>query len=81
MRATSRFTRQGIVYLVLAVVGLALGVMVMPMLSRAIDNILEHVILGTLGVVALMVSVIFTASYLPSRRALALEPGDALRYE
>jgi ABC-type lipoprotein release transport system permease subunit len=38
-------------------------------------------VLGTSGVVVLMVSVIFTASYLPSRRAVALEPGDALRHE
>jgi predicted permease len=81
LRATSRFVRQGAVYSIVAVVGLALGILLMPLLSRAIDNILDHVIVGTLGVVVLMVSVIFTASYVPSRRAVALEPGDALRYE
>ncbi|HET8798469.1 MAG TPA: ABC transporter permease [Thermoanaerobaculia bacterium] len=80
-RATSRFTRQGIIYLIVAFVGVALGIMMMPLLSRAIDNILDHVVLGTLGVVVLMAVVIFAASYLPSRRAVALEPGDALRYE
>ena len=80
-RATSRFTRQGALYLGVAIAGVALGIMVMPLLSQAIDNILDHVILGTLGVIALIASVIFFASYLPSRRAVALEPGDALRYE
>jgi putative ABC transport system permease protein len=80
-RATSRFTRQGAVYLGVAVAGIALGIMVMPLLSQAIDNILDHVVLGTLGVIALIATVIFVASYLPSRRAVTLEPGDALRYE
>jgi putative ABC transport system permease protein len=80
-RSTARFTRQGMIYLVVSIVGVALGVMLMPLLSKAISNILDHVILGTLGVVLLIAAVIFFATYLPSRRALALEPGDALRYE
>jgi len=33
------------------------------------------------GVALLIAAVISTASYLPTRRAVALEPGDALRYE
>lgn len=80
-RATSRFTRQGAIYLGVAIVGVALGVMLMPLLSHAINNILDHVVLGTLGVALLMAGVIFFATYLPSHRAVALEPGDALRYE
>ena len=81
LRATSRFTRQGVVYLGVAIAGVAVGIMLMPLLSRVANNILNYAIVGTLGVVVLMVSVIFAASYLPSRRAVALEPGDALRYE
>jgi putative ABC transport system permease protein len=81
LRATSQFTRQGIIYLIVGIVGVALGIMLMPLLSHSIDNILDHVVLGTLGVVLLIAAVIFLASYLPSRRAVALEPGDALRYE
>jgi putative ABC transport system permease protein len=81
LRATSRFMRQGAAYLMVGVAGMAVGIVLMPLLSHAIDNILDHVVLGTSGVVALMVSVIFIASYLPSRRAVALEPGDALRHE
>jgi putative ABC transport system permease protein len=79
--ATSRFMRQGAGYLMVGAVGMGVGIVLLPLLSHAITNILDHVVLGTSGVVVLMVSVIFTASFLPSRRAVALEPGDALRHE
>jgi putative ABC transport system permease protein len=81
LRATSMFLRQGALYLTVAIVGLGFGIGIMPLLSRAIPNILDHVIPVTTGVVLLMAGVISTASYLPTRRAVALEPGDALRYE
>ena len=80
-RATSMFMRQAALYLAVAIAGIGLGVMVMPLLSATIHNIFAHVILATLGVVLLMAGVIGLASYLPTRRALAMEPGDALRYE
>jgi putative ABC transport system permease protein len=80
-RATSRFMRQGAIYLAVSVVGVALGLMVTNGISATITNILDSVLLVTLGVVLLLSAVIFAASYLPSRRALALEPGEALRYE
>jgi putative ABC transport system permease protein len=80
-RATSMFLRQGALYLTVAAIGLALGVLIMPLLTRAIPNILDHAPIVTVGVVLLMAAVISTASYLPTRRAVALEPGDALRYE
>jgi putative ABC transport system permease protein len=80
-RATSMFLRQGAVYLSVAFAGLAGGVLATPIFSRAIPNILERTGAVTAGVVLLMAVVISTASYLPTRRAVALEPGDALRYE
>ncbi|HEY0159737.1 MAG TPA: ABC transporter permease [Thermoanaerobaculia bacterium] len=80
-RATSMFLRQGAIYLSVAVAGLALGIAAMPVLSRAIPNVLDRVVPVAVGVVLLMTFVISTASYLPTRRAVALEPGDALRYD
>lgn len=80
-RATSMFLRQGALYLSVSMIGLAAGTMAMPLLSRAIPNILDRVIPVTFGVICLMAAVIISASYLPTRRAVALEPGDALRYE
>jgi putative ABC transport system permease protein len=81
LRATSMFMRQGGLYLSVAVVGLVLGVLLMPSMSRAFPNILERAFPVTFGVALLMAGVISIASYLPTRRAVALEPGDALRYE
>lgn len=80
-RATSMFMRKGAIYLSLAIAGVIAGIMIMPLLSRAFPNILDHIAAVTAGVVLLMAFVISTASYLPTRRAVALEPGDALRYE
>lgn len=80
-RATSRFMRQGAIYLAVSIVGVGLGLMVASVLSGTITNVLDHVLLVTLGVLLLLAAVIFAASYLPSRRALALELGEALRYE
>jgi predicted permease len=80
-RATSMFFRQGAIYLAVAIVSVGLGIMMMPALSAAITNIFARVVVATLGVVLLIAAVIAAASYLPTRHAVALEPGDALRYE
>lgn len=80
-QATSMFMRQGALYLGVALVGISIGVMMANIFSGTITNILDYVVPVTLGAVLLMAIVIFTASHLPSRRAVALEPGDALRYQ
>jgi putative ABC transport system permease protein len=80
-QATSMFLRQGALYLSVGIVGVGLGIIVADLLSATITNILDHEILVTLGVFLLMAVIIFAASHLPSRRAVALEPGDALRYD
>lgn len=80
-RATSMFRRQGLLYLSVSIVGIGLGIAVANLMSGIFPNILEQLVPVTSGVVLLMSLVIFMASYLPTRHAVALEPGDALRYE
>jgi ABC-type antimicrobial peptide transport system permease subunit len=80
-RATSMFLKQGAIYLAVAVVAIALGTVMLPLMSGVIYNILDRVIAVTTIVVMLIAVVVLLASYLPSRRAVTLEPGDALRYE
>jgi hypothetical protein len=80
-QVTAVFLRQGALYSSVGVVGVCLGIVVMNLITDSIPNILTRVAPVTLGVFVLMALVIFIASYLPTRRATALEPGDALRYE
>ncbi|HUI61399.1 MAG TPA: ABC transporter permease [Steroidobacteraceae bacterium] len=80
-RISAIFLRQGVTYLGVGLGGLCAGVVVTNLLDATIGNILPHVTTVTLGVLLLIAVVIFGASYLPTRRALALEPGDALRHE
>lgn len=80
-QVTAVFLRQGALYLIVGLVGGGLGIVLMNLLSASIPNILSRVVPATLGVFVLMAVVVFTASYFPTRRATALEPGDALRYE
>lgn len=75
------FMRQGAAYLAVGVVGMALGLVIANALSGSLPNILSHAAPVTLGVFLALTGVIFTATYLPTRRAVALEPADALRYE
>ncbi|TXH64668.1 MAG: FtsX-like permease family protein [Lysobacteraceae bacterium] len=80
-QATAMFIRQGWIYLGIATVGAGLGVVVASLISKVFTNILDHILPVTVGVFVLMTLVILIASYLPTRRALAMEPGDALRHE
>jgi predicted permease len=80
-QVTAVFLREGMAYLALAVIGVGLGIGLSDLIARSIPNILAHAVATTTGVLALMTLVIFVASYLPTRQAIALEPGDALRYE
>ena len=80
-QVTAVFLRQGALYLSVAIVGSALGLLAANAITASVPNILNRAVPVTMGVLVLMALVIFTASYLPTRRAVALEPGDALRYE
>lgn len=80
-KSVSMFVRQGAIYLVVGIVGIALGIVVSTLIGSVFPNILDNVAIVAVGALLLMGMVIFAASYFPIRRALALEPGDALRYE
>jgi ABC-type antimicrobial peptide transport system permease subunit len=80
-QVTAVFLRQGAIYLCVGVIGIGLGIMVTKLLSALIPSILVHVVSVTTAVFVFMALVILTASYLPTRKAVALEPGDALSYE
>lgn len=80
-RITGIFVRQGAIYLAIAVVGGCLGVVVTNLMASVIPNALDRVAVVIFGVLVMMFVVIFSASYFPTRRAVRLEPGEALRYE
>lgn len=80
-RITGIFVRQGAIYLAIALVGGGLGVVMTNLLASVIPNALDRVAVVILGVLVVMFVVIFSASYFPTRRAVRMEPGDALRYE
>jgi putative ABC transport system permease protein len=75
------FLRPGIVYLCVGIIGCAVGNLAASQVSQQIPNILAHAVAVLATVVFVIGAVIFTASYLPARRAISLEPADALRYE
>lgn len=80
-RVVGMFMRQAAVYLVIGLVGGGVGILVSTSMSGAIPNILESVFVVSLAVLTLIAMVIFVSSYVPARRAVSLEPGDALRNE
>ncbi len=80
-RVRNIFMRKAAIYLGITMVGGILGIVITSLLTSVIPNALSHMILVIAGVIVVMFLVVFSASYLPTRRAISLEPGDALRYE
>jgi predicted permease len=78
---TALFLRQGVSYFCVGLVGGGLGIVVTNFLDQTVGNILIFGAWVTLSVFVFIALIIFVASYLPTRRAVALEPADALRYE
>lgn len=75
------FLWQAFRYLCIGLLGGAVGVLLTTGMTSVVPNALQGVVTVTSGVLLAMVGVIFISSYLPARRAVSMEPGDALRYE
>jgi ABC-type antimicrobial peptide transport system permease subunit len=78
-RIAAIFLKQGVAYLSIGIVGCLVGVVLTRFLTDVFPNVMAQIVTTTSLVVAIVGAVIFVSSYLPTRRALALEPGDALR--
>lgn len=76
------YLRQGIRYLLLGtVVGGGAAVLFGSGLAAIFPEILTHMPLVGTAVLLTLALLIFLATYIPSRYSIAIEPGDALRYE
>ncbi len=79
-----RFLKQGFYFMA---VGVILGVapaclIVVSFIANTLDvNAVAYLPAVTIAVISIMAFLIAMSCYLPTRRALFLEPGDALRYE
>lgn len=80
-RIVALLMRQGGAYMLVGLVGGGLGLLVVSVLSSSLPNVLSQALPVALAVFLLLGAVIFSATYLPTRRAVALEPADALRHE
>jgi predicted permease len=81
-----QFIKQGGWYFLIGIVfgcgsAVALTSLTAPIMSVIKPNILTSVAITVLFVSMVMAVLIFFSSYFPARKAVSMEPGDALRYE
>ncbi|MCG8415053.1 MAG: ABC transporter permease, partial [Pseudomonadales bacterium] len=84
LQVVSRFVKQGFRYLMLGIplgVGPAILVVMVSFSAVGIDEGVAVLPVLSVLVVLAIGALISWASFLPVRKAIALEPGDALRYE
>jgi putative ABC transport system permease protein len=81
MQATWIFLRGGAGYILTSLAGIVLGVAASAAMGSIFTSILEHAPAVAVGVFCLTAVVIASASYLPTLKVMALEPGDALRHD
>jgi putative ABC transport system permease protein len=83
-QVTQLFLRQGALHLAIGIVfGGSLGVLATAGIGSTalFPGILDSIVGVTLAVFVGLAAVTLSASYFPTRRAAAVEPGNALRYE
>ncbi len=76
-----KLLKQAAIFLFIALIGGCVGIMMTTGMSATISNVLDGVVPVTLGVLLLIALIIFASAFIPGRRAVTMEPGDALRYE
>jgi len=76
-----KLLKQAAVFLLVALIGGCVGIVMTTGMSATISNVLDGVVPVTLGVLLLIALIIFASAFIPGRRAVTMEPGDALRYE
>lgn len=80
------FIKQGFTYLLTGVLvgcggAVLLATLVASVLASLEPDMMNIVVTMVIAVTAIMALLIFISSYLPARRSVGIEPGDALRYE
>ena len=79
-KITHLFLKQGLTYLLVGIiVGGGSALVASGGLANLFPNINQNLLWVSTTVIAVMSALIFMASYLPTHRTLATEPGDALR--
>lgn len=82
-KIVSLFVRQGLrLFSVSAIFGGLAVILIVNVIPTDLSNILfDYLFLSIAGCLVLIGALVVTASYLPARTAVAMEPGEALHYE
>lgn len=76
------FLREGAFILVLGlVIGGLPALYAVYGIATAVPVMLDYLLVASLIVITLLTIIVLLASYIPAKKLVALEPGDALRYE
>ncbi len=76
------FLREGVIYIAWgAIVGGVSAVLIGDLLASYFNDILTFLPLIVPSVIAALAALVILASYLPARKAITIEPGEALHYE
>jgi putative ABC transport system permease protein len=76
-----KLLKQGLVYLSVALVGGCIGIVMTTGMSATISNVLDGIVVVTTAIFVLIGAIIFVSAFVPARKAVTMEPSDALRYE
>lgn len=82
VQVTRIYLNQGLKYMLMGgILGVGLGLPTTMLMVTAFTDMLDYFPLVLTSVLLGMGLLVFIASYLPAKKAVAIEPGEALRYE